>query len=75
MAYLTAGGIDDAVQYLAAQYSFCQAIVLPEPSVEGRPCRALKIAAGTGGSRTGQDLVTRMIRLHNVPADSAVRVI
>jgi carboxypeptidase T len=49
--YLTADGIDDAVQYLASQYSFCQAIVLPEPSVEGRTCRALKIAAGTGGNR------------------------
>ena len=52
MPYLTAGGIDDAIQYLAAQYpSFCQAIVLPEPSVEGRPARALKIAAGAGGNR------------------------
>jgi carboxypeptidase T len=52
MAYLTADGIEDAVQYLASQYpSFCQAIVLPEPSVEGRTCQALKIAAGTGGNR------------------------
>jgi carboxypeptidase T len=50
--YLTADGIDDAIQYLASQSpSICQAIVLPEPSVEGRTCRALKIAAGTGGNR------------------------
>ena len=32
-------------------YGFDLFVVLPEPSVEGRTCRALKIAAGTGGNR------------------------
>lgn len=53
MAYLTAAGIEACVQYLAATYpGFCQAIVLPETSVEGRTSRALKIASG-GGQRRG----------------------
>ena len=52
MGYLSADGIEACVQYLAATYpAFCQAIVLPEASVEGRTCRALKIASGTGSRR------------------------
>lgn len=52
MGYLTADGIEACVQYLAATYpAFCQAIVLPETSVEGRTSRALKIASGTGDRR------------------------
>jgi len=53
MGYLTAAGIESCVQYLAAAYpGFCEAIVLPETSVEGRTSRALKIASG-GGQRRG----------------------
>ena len=53
MGYLTADGLEASVQYLAATYpAFCQAIVLPETSVEGRTSRALKIASG-GGDRRG----------------------
>jgi carboxypeptidase T len=53
MGYLTAAGIEACVQYLAATYpGFCEAIVLPETSVEGRTSRALKIASG-GGQRRG----------------------
>jgi len=53
MGYLTAAGIAACVQYLAATYpGFCEAIVLPETSVEGRTSRALKIASG-GGQRRG----------------------
>jgi murein tripeptide amidase MpaA len=52
MGYLTAAGIEASVQYLAATYpAFCQAIVLPETSVEGRTSRALKIASGAGERR------------------------
>jgi carboxypeptidase T len=53
MGYLTAAGIEACVQYLANTYpSFCQAIPLPETSVEGRTSRVLKIASG-GGERRG----------------------
>src|SRR6516162_782337 len=53
VGYLTADGLEASVQYLAATYpAFCQAIVLPETSVEGRTSRALKIASG-GGDRRG----------------------
>ncbi len=54
MGYLTADGIEACVQYLAATYpAFCQAIPLPETSVEGRTSRALKIASGSGSGRRG----------------------
>jgi carboxypeptidase T len=52
MGYLTADGVEAGIQHLAVTYpAFCQAIVLPETSVEGRTCRALKIASGTGDRR------------------------
>lgn len=53
MAYLTTAGIEACIQFLAANYpSICQLIVLPEPSVQGRTSRALKISSG-GGTRHG----------------------
>lgn len=53
MAYLSAAGIEACLQYLAATYpAICQIIVLPEPSVEGRTSRAIKISHG-GGDRHG----------------------
>jgi len=53
VAYLTAAGIEACVQFLAAAYpSICQLVMLPEPSVEGRTSRALKISKG-GGTRHG----------------------
>jgi len=53
MAYLSAAGIEACLQYLAATYpAICQLIVLPEPSVEGRTSRAVKISHG-GGERHG----------------------
>ncbi|MFT5702569.1 MAG: carboxypeptidase T [Desulforhopalus sp.] len=52
--YLSANGIEDCLQYLVATYpSICQLIELPETSVEGRTCRAIKIANGTGTNRRG----------------------
>ena len=53
MAYLSTAAIEACVQYLAATYpAICQLIVLPEPSVQGRTSRAIKIAKG-GGDRHG----------------------
>jgi carboxypeptidase T len=53
MGYLTADGIEAAIQHIALTYpSIAQAIELPETSVEGRTCRALKIGKG-GGNRRG----------------------
>jgi carboxypeptidase T len=52
--YLSVKGIDDCLQYLAATYpSICQLITLPERSVEGRICRAIKIAKGSSSRRRG----------------------
>jgi carboxypeptidase T len=49
MAYLSAASIEACLQYLAATYpTICQLIVLPEPSVEGRTSRAVKISKGSG---------------------------
>ncbi len=52
MGYLTADGIEAAIQYIVATYPSCaRGTVLPEPSVEGRTCLALKIAAGNPEGR------------------------
>src|SRR5688572_10834588 len=52
--YLSAAGIESALIYLASAYpAICQLIVLPETSIEGRVCRAVKIASGAGPSRPG----------------------
>jgi carboxypeptidase T len=52
MGYLSAAGVEAGIQHLAVTYpAFCQAIVLPETSVEGRTCHALKIASGSGDRR------------------------
>jgi carboxypeptidase T len=53
MPYLSVAAISDAIDHIATTYpALAQIIALPEPSVEGRPIRALKIAHG-GGNRTG----------------------
>src|SRR5262245_57956979 len=52
--YLTVAGIDSCLTYMAGTYpGLCQLIVLPEPSIEGRVCRAVKIANGAGPTRPG----------------------
>lgn len=54
MPYLSVGAISDALDHIAGTYpAITQIIALPEPSVEGRPIRALKIAHGAGSNRTG----------------------
>lgn len=54
MPYLSVNAISDAIDYIATTYpAITQIIALPEPSVEGRQIRALKIANGAGASRTG----------------------
>jgi murein tripeptide amidase MpaA len=44
--YLTVAGLDAAVQHLVATYpDLCHPVILPEPSVEGRPIHALRLGA------------------------------
>ena len=50
--YLTPSGIESCVQFIAASFpAIAQLLVLPETSIEGRACRALKIAKGAGTRR------------------------
>ncbi len=54
MPYLSVTAISDAINHIAITYpALAQIIALPEPSVEGRQIRALKIAHGGGSRRTG----------------------
>jgi carboxypeptidase T len=54
MPYLSVAAISDAIDHIATTYpALAQIVVLPEPSVEGRQIRALKIAHGGGSRRTG----------------------
>jgi carboxypeptidase T len=54
MPYLSVNAIADAINHIATTYpAITQIIALPEPSVEGRQIRALKIAHGGGSTRTG----------------------
>lgn len=54
MPYLSVAAISDALGHIATTYpAITQIIALPEPSVEGRQIRALKIAHGAGSNRTG----------------------
>jgi carboxypeptidase T len=51
--YLHSDGIDVVLQIIQGAFSdICQLITLPEQSIEGRTCHALKIGTG-GGTRTG----------------------
>jgi len=51
---MSVSAINSAVDYIAATYpAIAQPVALPEPSVEARPIKALKIANGTGANRTG----------------------
>ncbi len=57
--YLTAAGIDSSMIHLATTYpGICQLITLPETSIEGRVCRAVKIANGTGSDRAGTLIIS-----------------
>ncbi len=52
--YLTVKGIDDGLQYLASTFpTICKIIPLPEPSIEGRSCRAIQIGAGNTSNKRG----------------------
>jgi hypothetical protein len=52
--YLTAAGVDTCLQFLARSYpSICHLIELPERSVAGRICHALRIAGASGPQRNG----------------------
>ena len=47
MPYLSVAAISDAIDHIATTYpALAQILALPEPSVEGRQIRALKIAHG-----------------------------
>jgi murein tripeptide amidase MpaA len=51
---MSVAAIDAAINHITTTYpAISQAIGLPEPSVEGRPIRAIKIAHGGGSNRTG----------------------
>lgn len=53
MPYMSVNAIDAAIDHIAGTYpAVCQVIALPEPSIEGRTIRAVKVAQGTG-ARTG----------------------
>ena len=50
--YLTVAGLAAATKHLSDTYpTICQPITLPEPSIQGRVCRAVKIGTGTGPDR------------------------
>ena len=52
--YLTADGIDAAIQYIARSYpSLVQTILLPHNTHEGRKCRAIKIRADNATPKSG----------------------
>lgn len=56
--YRTISQLDAAGSALATTYpQLCSQIVLPEPSVQGRPVHALRLRAGGGGNRRGVLLV------------------
>src|SRR5215207_6187269 len=56
--YLTVSGIAAGLNHLTTTYpSLCSPVQLPEPSVEGRPVRAVKLAAGTATNRRGVLLI------------------
>jgi hypothetical protein len=56
--YRTVSQLDAAGSTLAANYpQLCSQFVLPEPSVQGRPVRALRLRAGAGENRRGVLLV------------------
>ncbi|MGH9365926.1 MAG: M14 family zinc carboxypeptidase, partial [Thermoanaerobaculia bacterium] len=52
MSYLNIADVEQAVVNLAADHpSLCQLITLPNASVEGRTCHALRLGGGAPGSR------------------------
>lgn len=54
MPYMSVAAIDAAVDHITGTYpAIATPVVLPEASVEGRTVKALKIADGAGGGRTG----------------------
>jgi carboxypeptidase T len=71
--YLTSVGIEACLSYLAATYpAICQLISLPEPSVEGRTIRAIKLATGGGADRHGLLLLGGVHARELVPPDGLV---
>jgi len=70
--YLTTGGIEACLQYLANTYpTICQLITLPEPSVSGSTIHAIKLAKG-GGDRHGLLLIGGVHARELVPPDALV---
>jgi murein tripeptide amidase MpaA len=71
--YLSSVGIEACLQYLSATYpGICQLITLPEPSVEGRTIRAIKLGTGAGGHRHGLLLIGGAHARELVPPDALV---
>jgi len=71
--YLTEQGIGSCLEYLASTFpSICQLLILPATSAEGRTCRAIKIAKGSGADRHGVLFISGVHARELVPPDLLV---